>query len=158
MKEQTTFADNLTGLALIAVLWQAQARAQPARQQEGKPDVKARARGHRKAVRSVVKRQHFALRPRARMRQRALVYEPFIAAAARKYVVDPRVLCPIAYLETRFRADQTSPNDATARYVQVAEQWPPGAYLALPSHRGCNLAYIPLTSGRSTSTNQRGQR
>ena len=60
----------------------------------------------------MVKRQHSRLRPRARMRQRALVYEPFIAAAAREYGVDPRVLWTIAYLETRFRADQISPKGA----------------------------------------------
>ena len=103
---------NLAGLALIAVLWQAEAQAQTAQQQERKPDVKARAGGHRKTGRRVVKRQHSRLRSRARMRQRALVYEPFIAAAARKHGVDPRVLWTIAYLETRFRSDQISPKGA----------------------------------------------
>ena len=37
------------------------------------------------------------------------MYEPFIAAAARKYGVDPRVLWTIAYLETRFRPELVSP-------------------------------------------------
>jgi soluble lytic murein transglycosylase-like protein len=46
------------------------------------------------------------------MRQRAQVYEPVFAAAARKYNVDPRVLWTLAYLETRFRADQVSPMGA----------------------------------------------
>ncbi len=96
---------NLAGLALIAVLWQAEAQAQIAKQQ-WKPDVKARARGHRKTGKHVVKRQH------SRLRQRARAYEPFIAAAARKYGVDPRVLWTIAYLETRFRSDQVSPKGA----------------------------------------------
>jgi hypothetical protein len=102
---------NLAVLALIAVLWQAEARAQTARQKDQKRDVKAPAGGHRKTGRGVVKRQH-RLRSRARMRQRALIYEPFIAAAARKYRVDPRVLWTIAYLETRFRSDQVSPKGA----------------------------------------------
>lgn len=103
---------NLAGMALIAVLWQAEACAQTASQQEQTPDVKTRARGHRKTGRHVVKRQHSRLRPRARMRQRARAYEPFIAAAARKYGVDPRVLWTIAYLETCFRPDLVSPKGA----------------------------------------------
>jgi hypothetical protein len=111
MKTKRYLPLNLAGLALIAVLWQAEARAQT-RQQEQKRDVKAPAGGHRKTGRGVVKRQHSPLRPRARMRQRALVYEPLIAAAARKYGVDPRVLWTIAYLESRFRADQVSPKGA----------------------------------------------
>jgi hypothetical protein len=112
MKTKRYLPINLAGLALIAVLWQAEAQAQIAKQQQWKPDVKARARGHRKTRRGVVKRQHSRLRSSARMRQRARVYEPFIAAAARKYGVDPRVLWTIAYLETRFRADQVSPKGA----------------------------------------------
>ena len=103
---------NLAGLALIAVLWQAEARAQTARQKDQKRDVKAPAGGHRKTDRRVVKRQQSRLWSRARMRQRALAYEPFIAATARKYGVDPRVLWTIAYLETRFRSDQVSPKGA----------------------------------------------
>ena len=112
MKTKRYLPVNLAGLALVAVLWQAEARAQTLKQQERKRDVKAHAGGHRKTGRRVVKRQHSHLRSRARMRQRALVYEPFIAAAARKYGVDPRVLWTIAYLETRFRADQVSPKGA----------------------------------------------
>ena len=111
MKTKRYLPMNLAGLALIAVLWQAEAQAQIAKQQ-WKPDVKARARGHRKTGKHVVKRQHSRLRPRVRMRQRARAYEPFIAAAARKYGVDPRVLWTIAYLETRFRSDQVSPKGA----------------------------------------------
>jgi hypothetical protein len=103
---------NLAGLALMAVLWQAEVRAQTAKQQERERDVKGRAGGHRKTRRGVVKRQHAASRPRARMRQRALLYEQLIAAAARRHEVDPRVLWTIAYLETRFRIDQVSPKGA----------------------------------------------
>lgn len=40
------------------------------------------------------------------------MYEPFIAAAARKHGVDPRVLWTIAYLETRFRPELVSPKHA----------------------------------------------
>lgn len=112
MKRQRYLPINLAGLALIAVLWQAEVRAQTAKKEDAKRERKASAGGHRKTGRGVVKRQHPALRPRARMRQRALVYEPLIAAAARKYGVDPRVLWTIAYLETRFRADQVSPKGA----------------------------------------------
>jgi len=103
---------NLAGLALIAVLWQAEVHAQTAKLEEQRRDVKAPAGGHRKGGRRVVKRQHSRLQPRARMRQRALVYEPFIATAARRYGVDPRVLWTIAYLETRFRSDQVSQKGA----------------------------------------------
>jgi hypothetical protein len=46
------------------------------------------------------------------MRRRALIYEPKFAAAAAKYNVDPRALWTIAYLETRFRANLTSPKKA----------------------------------------------
>lgn len=112
MKTKRFLPINLAGLALIAVLWQAEVCAQTAKQEEEKRDLKASAGGHRKTGRRVVKRQHSRLRRRARMRQRALVYEPFIATAARKYRVDPRVLWTIAYLETRFRSDQISPKGA----------------------------------------------
>lgn len=112
MKTKRYMPVNLAGLALVAVLWQAEVRAQTAKQQQQEGNVKAPAGGHRKGGRRVVKRQHSRLRPRARMRQRALVYEPFIAAAARKYRVDPRVLWTIAYLETGFRSDQVSPKGA----------------------------------------------
>src|SRR5712692_316720 len=112
MKTKRYMPANLAGLALIAVLWQAEARAQTGRQKDQKRDVKAPAGGHRKTGRRVVKRQHSRLQPRARMRKRALVHEPFIASAARKYRVDPRALWTIAYLETRFRTDQVSPKGA----------------------------------------------
>jgi transglycosylase-like protein with SLT domain len=112
MKTKRYMPVNLAGLALVAVLWQAEVHAQTAKQEEPRRDVKDPAGGHRKAGRGVVKRQHSRLRSRARMRQRARVYEPFIASAARKYRVDPRVLWTIAYLETRFRSDQVSPKGA----------------------------------------------
>ncbi len=112
MKTKNYFPLNLAGLALIAVLWQAETRAQTPDHREQRPDVKPAAGGQRKKARRVAKRQQSRLRARARMRQRALFYEPFIAAAARKHGVDPRVLWTIAYLETRFRTDQVSPKGA----------------------------------------------
>ncbi|MGH9957909.1 MAG: lytic transglycosylase domain-containing protein [Pyrinomonadaceae bacterium] len=112
MKTKRYMPVNLAGLALIAVLWQAEARAQTAKPEERRRDGKAPAGGHRTAGRGGVKRQQSRLGSRARMPQRALVYEPFIAAAAREHGVDPRVLWTIAYLETRFRADQISPKGA----------------------------------------------
>jgi soluble lytic murein transglycosylase-like protein len=41
-------------------------------------------------------------------RQRAKVYEPFIASTAQRYNVDPHLLWTIAYLESRFREDAVS--------------------------------------------------
>jgi len=103
---------HFAGLALIALLYQAEAQAHVVKKEDGTRRVKARFRGHRKFKAAVGKRQQSAARPRARMRQRAALYEPYIAAAARKYGVDPRVLWTIAYLETRFRPDQVSPKGA----------------------------------------------
>ncbi len=183
MKTKRYLPVNLAGLALIAVLWQAEARAHTARQQERKRDVKAHAGGHRKTGRRVVKRQHSHLRSRARTRQRALVYEPFIAAAARKYEVDPRVLWTIAYLETRFRADQVSPKgarglmqfvpstakrfnltnpydarqsiDAAARYVsELTKQFNGRLDLVLAGYNSGETAIDCFLSGRTVSTHR----
>jgi hypothetical protein len=41
-------------------------------------------------------------------RQRAKLYEPFIASTAQRYDVDPHLLWTIAYLESRFREDAVS--------------------------------------------------
>jgi soluble lytic murein transglycosylase-like protein len=41
-------------------------------------------------------------------RQRAKLYEPFIASTAQSYSVDPHLLWTIAYLESRFREDAVS--------------------------------------------------
>jgi hypothetical protein len=52
-------------------------------------------------------------RPSAeRLLARAARYEPTIVAAARRHGVDPRILWTIAYLETRFRPELTSPAGA----------------------------------------------
>ena len=103
---------NLTVLALAAVLWQAEANAQTS--QAEKEGSRAKGVSKRSAKRSaaVSKRRHLRVRQSSQMRERARVYEPFIAAAARKYGVDPRVLWTIAYLETRFRTELVSPKNA----------------------------------------------
>ncbi|HXQ74534.1 MAG TPA: lytic transglycosylase domain-containing protein [Pyrinomonadaceae bacterium] len=44
-------------------------------------------------------------------RQRAKVYEPFIASSAQRYNIDPYLLWTIAYLESRFRKDAVSYKD-----------------------------------------------
>jgi len=181
MKTKRYLPVNLASVALVAVLWQAEARAHTARQHERKRDVKAHAGGHRKTGRRVVKRQHSHLQSRARMRQRALVYEPFIAAAARKYGVDPRVLWTIAYLETRFRGDQLSPKgarglmqfipstakrfnltnsydalqsiDAAARYVsELTKQFNGRLDLVLASYNSGETAVDCFLNGRTVRT------
>ncbi len=117
---------NLAGLALFVLLTQAQAKAESTTSTK-KSEPHARAEGNRRARRYVAKRQRRALAKarrnvasrqrdvsmvRGSMRQRAMVYEPVIAAAARKYGVDPRALWTLAYLETRFRSNQVSPKGA----------------------------------------------
>jgi len=112
MKRNQYLPAELAGLALVVLLWQAEVNA--------KTEVKKRKRSE--ALRSsgrdlngsvgVTKSQQLARRSRSSMRQRALMYEPSIAAAAAKYKVDPRALWTIAYLETRFRSDQRSPKGA----------------------------------------------
>jgi hypothetical protein len=173
MKTKRYMPVNLASLALIAVLWQAEARAQT-RQQERERDVKAPAGGHRKTAMGVVKRQH-RLPPRARMRQRALVYERFIATAARRYGVDPRVLW------TRFRSDQISPKgarglmqfipstakrfnltnpydarqsiDAAARYVsELTKQFNDRLDLVLASYNSGETAVDCFLNGRTVRT------
>jgi soluble lytic murein transglycosylase-like protein len=46
-----------------------------------------------------------------KLRARASLYEPFIASAAQRYNVDPRLLWTIAYLESRFRQGAISYKD-----------------------------------------------
>lgn len=99
---------NLAGLALIVVLSQAQANAET-KETDDKNRVRSYKQRKKRLGRRVVKRQHGTRVARSSMRQRAFLYEPYIAAAARKHGVDPRVLWTIAYLETRFRPDQVSP-------------------------------------------------
>lgn len=48
----------------------------------------------------------------ARLRARAAMYEEAIASASSRHGVDPRIIWTIAYLETRFRPELTSPAGA----------------------------------------------
>lgn len=100
---------NLTVLALAAVLWQAQANAQTSQTKVARPRSRGVTDRSPKQRAGVSKRRHLRIRQSSRMRERARIYEPFIAAAARKHGVDPRVLWTIAYLETRFRPELVSP-------------------------------------------------
>jgi hypothetical protein len=91
--------------ALTLVFFLMQANAQAASSKDKATGKKAKRVGHRKAgYRHVTARRRMS-----RMRQRARVYEPFIAEAARRNRVDPRLLWTIAYLETRFRPEMSSP-------------------------------------------------
>ncbi len=100
---------NLTVLALAAVLWQAEANAQTSQTKVARPRSRGVSDRSPKRRAGVSKRRHLRIRQFSRMRERARIYEPFIAAAARKHGVDPRVLWTIAYLETRFRPELVSP-------------------------------------------------
>ena len=100
---------NLTVLALAAVLWQAEANAQTSQTKVARPRSRGVTDRSPKRRDGVSKRRHLRIRQFSRMRERARMYEPFIAAAARKHGVDPRVLWTIAYLETRFRPELVSP-------------------------------------------------
>lgn len=99
---------NLAVFMLAAALWQAEAQAQTV-------EAKAtrRVAGHGGNRRGGVRdRKHFKFRSNTLMRQRARLYEPYIAAAAQKYGVDPRAIWTLAYLETRFRPELVSPKKA----------------------------------------------
>src|SRR5215217_922847 len=99
---------NFAVFVMAAMLWQAEVQAETVRTREAErsidPDGKRRG--------GVRDRKHRRFRANTRMRERARLYEPYIAAAARKYGVDPRVLWTLAYLETRFRPELISPKNA----------------------------------------------
>jgi hypothetical protein len=112
MKRNQYLPAKLAGLALVVLLWQAEVNAKTeAEKRKGSEALRSSGRDLNGSV-GVTKGQQLARRSRSSMRQRALMYEPSIAAAAAKYKVDPRALWTIAYLETRFRADQRSPKGA----------------------------------------------
>jgi Transglycosylase SLT domain len=99
---------NFALFMVAAMLWQSEAQAQTGRTKEAERSIgrDGKRRG------GVSKRKHRRFRPNTRMRQRARLYEPYMAAAAKKYGVDPRVLWTLAYLETRFRPELVSPKNA----------------------------------------------
>jgi hypothetical protein len=112
MKRNQYLPAKLAGLALLVLLWQAEVDAKTkGKKREGSEALRFSG-GDRNGPVGVTKSQQLGRRSRSSMRQRALIYEPAIAAAAAKYKVDPRALWTIAYLETRFRANQRSPKGA----------------------------------------------
>jgi hypothetical protein len=103
---------NLSVVALLAVLWQAESSAQTKRNSEGHRRPTASGQETSVSLMSERGRGRRLARPVSRMGERAKLYEPYIAAAAREYGVDPRALWTIAFLETRFRPWLISPKNA----------------------------------------------
>jgi hypothetical protein len=99
---------NLAVFVLAAAFWQAEAQAQTVEAKVTKRVVRHGPK-RRGGVRD---RKQLRFRSNTLMRQRARLYEPYIAAAAQKYGVDPRALWTLAYLETRFRPELVSPKKA----------------------------------------------
>src|SRR5260370_22465034 len=112
MKRNQYLPGKLAGLALVFLLWQAEVNAKTEGKKREVSEALRLSGGDLNGSVGVTKGQQLARRSRSSMRQRALMYEPLIAAAAAKYKVDPRALWTIAYLETRFRANQRSPKGA----------------------------------------------
>lgn len=100
MLNRKTLPVSISVAALLVVLAQGDARAETRRQRKQAGQKKAQHRQGRKAVaRHKVRR----VRQTTRLRERAALVEPLIAAAAIKYGVDPYAIWVIAYKETRFR-------------------------------------------------------
>jgi|GEM_PF-1263104 len=172
---------NLTVLALAAVLWQAEVQARSSQANEAGPRSKGVGNRDKKGRAGVRKRRQLRIRRLSRMRERARLYEPYIAAAARRHGVDPRALWTIAFLETRFRPELVSPVnarglmqfmpgtarrfklknphdgpaaiDAAARYVkQLAEQFGGRLDLVLAGYNAGEGAVDCYRTGRSLRT------
>src|SRR5216110_2930748 len=99
-------------MALVVLLWQAQVKAENKSEAVDKSERKSKPKGGELLSKNRTKGQQIKNQALSAMRRRALIYEPKFAAAAAKYKVDPRALWTIAYLETRFRANLTSPQHA----------------------------------------------
>jgi hypothetical protein len=113
MRRNHYLSVNIATMVLAFLLWQAEVKAETKKDPDVKNEDRAEGENERELAKGVVKHKQLQSRAsRTAMRQRALTYEPVIAAAAAKYKVDPRALWTIAYLETRFRANQTSPKGA----------------------------------------------
>lgn len=179
MKMKRNIPVNLSVLVLAAVLWQAEVQAQsnqPERASRNKKVGKWHSKGH-----LGVRKYEQWRAGRSRMRERARLYEPCIAAAARKHGVDPRVLWTIAFLETRFRPELVSPMkarglmqfmpgtarrfrlsnphdaaaaiDAAARYVkELASQFDGRLELVLAGYNAGEGAVESFRTGRSLRT------
>src|SRR5215213_5391724 len=125
MLNRKTLPVSISVAALLVVLAQGDARAETRRQGKQAGQKKAQPRKGRKAV---ARRKVRIVRQTTRLRERAALVEPLIAAAAIKYQVDPYAIWVIAYKETRFRWWLRSPVGAeglmqympatAARYVR----------------------------------------
>jgi hypothetical protein len=100
MLNRKTLPVSISVAALLVVLAQGDARAETRRQSKQAGQKKAQPRKGRKAV---ARRKVRRVRQTTRLRERAALVEPLIAAAAIKYQVDPYAIWVIAYKETRFR-------------------------------------------------------
>src|SRR6202165_1303800 len=112
MKRNQYLSAQAVALVMAFFIWQAQINAATASGRKAESGRTSGVKGDEELSRSRTKGQQQTQRARSAMRQRALIYEPAIAVAAAKYKVDPRALWTIAYLETRFRANQKSPKGA----------------------------------------------
>ena len=112
MKRNQYLSAQAVALVMAFFIWQAQINAATASGRKAESGRTSGVKGDEELSRSRTKGQQQTQRARSAMRQRALIYEPPIAVAAAKYKVDPRALWTIAYLETRFRANQKSPKGA----------------------------------------------
>ncbi len=109
MLNRKTLPVSISVAALLVVLAQGDARAETRRQRKQAGQKKAQPRKGRKAV---ARRKVRRVRQTTRLRERAALVEPLIAAAAIKYQVDPYAIWVIAYKETRFRWWLKSPAGA----------------------------------------------
>ena len=177
MQIKRHFPWNLAVFVMAAVLWQCEAQAETGRTKDAERSID-RGGKRRGGVR---KRKYRRFRSNTLMRQRARLYEPYIAAAAKKYGVDPRVLWTLAYLETRFRPELVSPKkarglmqfmpgtaarfklknphdaaaaiDAAARYVrELTAQFDGRLELVLASYNAGEAAVECYRSGRTIRT------
>jgi len=100
MLNRKTLPVSISVAALLVVLAQGDAKAETRRQSKQAGQKKAQPRKGRKAV---ARRKVRRVRQTTRLRERAALVEPLVAAAAIKYQVDPYAIWVIAYKETRFR-------------------------------------------------------
>lgn len=133
MRKRIAVPVNLTVFALAAMLLRAEVRAEIKLEQDHASRGKGARSRKSNGLESVRNRGHSGSHRRtlrSRLRERARLFEPYIADAARKHGVDPRVLWTIAYLESRFRPEAVSPASArglmqfmpgTARRFKLAD-------------------------------------
>lgn len=111
MKKQ--MAAHVSLLALMLVLSRAEeAQAQEIKKRLEKKTAAESPNGRKEMAHAKIMRRVRRRQQPGRMRERARLYEPLIAAAAARHQVDPRALWTIAYLETRFRSEVVSPHGA----------------------------------------------